>query len=258
MIRKIKIADRNKLDENLKRLKLRRSREILDDICELASQEEPGYMDFLAYLIESEIQAREQTQFQKRLKTAKFRNLRSLEDFDFGFQTSVSRQTMMELASLDFIAAKENVCFCGPSGVGKSHLATALGYEAVKAGYRVMFYEFDDLISMLYASLADGTTVQKMRSILRNDLIILDEIGYVSIDGTAADLVFQLVSKAYERRSLIITTNLDFGGWGQLFGNPGTATAVLDRLLHHAHVIVLKGESYRVRSRLVKPTMKTE
>jgi DNA replication protein DnaC len=132
MIRQIKIADRERLYANLKRLKLRKCREILDEICELAAQEEPGYMDFFAYLVEREIEARELTQFQKRLKAARFRGIKSLEEFDFGFQTSVSRQTMMELASLNFIAAKENICFCGPSGVGKSHLATALGYD-VKA-----------------------------------------------------------------------------------------------------------------------------
>lgn len=135
--------------------------------------------------------------------------------------------------------------------MGKTHLAVALGYEAIKAGYRVRCYPFDELVTELYASPADGSTASKMRSILRNDVIILDELGYVSLDKTAADHMFQLVSKAYEQRSLIVTTNLDFGEWGQLFGNPGTATAILDRFLHHAHVIVLKGDSYRMRGRLL-------
>lgn len=251
MIRKIGTVDREHLEASLKRLKLRRMREILDESSELANQEEPAYIDYLAYLIECEVQAREGTQFEKRLKAARFRDLKLLEGFDFGFQTSVSKQTIADLAGLDFIRARENVCFCGPSGVGKSHLGQALGYEAVQAGFQVGFYAFDQLIADLYASIADGSTEKRMRNILRNDLIILDELGYVSMDHTAADHIFQLVSRAYERRSLLVTTNLDFGEWGQLFGNPGTATAVLDRFLHHAHVIVLKGHSYRVRSRLL-------
>ena len=115
MIKTIDTVNREQLESGLKRLKLRRVREVIDEVCELATQEEPGYMDFLAYLVDQEIEAREETQFQKRLKAAKFRDLRTLEDFDFGFQTSVSRQTIMEFARLDFIGAKENICFCGPS-----------------------------------------------------------------------------------------------------------------------------------------------
>jgi DNA replication protein DnaC len=254
MIPTIGTADREALEAGLKRLKLRRIREVIDEAAELATQEEPGYLDFVAYLVEQEIAAREQTQFQKRLKAARFREIKRLEDFDFAFQTSISRQTIAELANLGFIEAKENIALCGPSGVGKSHLAIALGYEAVKAGYRVGYYPFDELLADLYASLADGSTQQRMRSILRNDLIIWDELGFVSMDQTASDHVFQLVSRIYEQRSLIITTNLDFSEWGDLFGNTATATAVLDRFLHHAHVLMLKGDSYRMRSRLRPPT----
>lgn len=244
-------ADTEQLELGLKRLKLRHIREHLDAACEVAEQEEPSYKDFVAYLVAQEVEGRELTQQEKRLKAARFHKLTRIEDFDFAFQTSISRQTFMDLARLDFVEAKENICLCGPSGVGKTHLAVALGYEAIKAGYRVRCYPFDELVTELYASLADGSTASKMRSILRNDVIILDELGYVSLDKTAADHMFQLVSKAYEQRSLIVTTNLDFGEWGQLFGNPGTATAILDRFLHHAHVIVLKGDSYRMRGRLL-------
>lgn len=251
MIRVIKTTEREELESALKRLKLRRIREMLDEAGELATQEEPGYIDFLAYLVNNEVEARELGQLEKRLKAARFRELKRIDDFDFDFQTSVSRQTIAELAGLAFIRSKENICLCGPSGVGKSHLALALGYEAVQAGFRVGYWEFDDLVSELYASVADGTTAQRMRAILRNDLIILDELGYVSLDRTGADHIFQLIAKAYEQRSIIVTTNLDFGEWGELFGNPGTATAILDRFLHHAHVIVLKGDSYRIRSRLM-------
>lgn len=157
MITAIGRADVEQLEHGLKRLKLRHIREFLDEACEVAATEEPSYKDFIAYLIEHEVKGREATQLQTRTKAAKFRDLKELDAFDFGFQTSVSRQTIMDLAGLDFVKAKENVCLLGPSGVGKTHLAVALGYEAIKAGYRVRYYPFDELIADLYASLADGS-----------------------------------------------------------------------------------------------------
>lgn len=138
-------------------------------------------------------------------------------------------------------------------GVGKSYLAIALGIEAVNAGYSILFTTMDDLANRMYACLADGNLPQYMRSLLRNDLIILDEVGYLTLGKAASDHLFQLVSKAYENVALVVTSNLDFSEWGTLFANPSTAAAVLDRLLHHAHVITLRGDSYRVRNRLVPP-----
>jgi len=253
MIRTIGAADREILEQNLKKLKLRHVRDKLEEINELALQEEPSYLDFLTYLIQEEINGREATQRQRRLKAARFPAWRTLEQFDFSFQTSVNRQTIRDLATLDFIRARENLILLGPPGVGKSHLAIALGIEAVKAGYNTLFTTMDDLANRMYACLADGSLPQYMRSLLRNELIILDEVGYLTLDKTASDHLFQLVSKAYENVALIVTSNLDFSEWGTLFASPGTAAALLDRLLHHAHVITLRGDSYRVRNRLVPP-----
>lgn len=132
-------------------------------------------------------------------------------------------------------------------------MAIALGIEAVKAGYNTLFTTMDDLANRMYACLADGSLPQYMRSLLRNELIILDEVGYLTLDKTASDHLFQSVSKAYENVALIVTSNLDFSEWGTLFASPGTAAALLDRLLHHAHIITLRGDSYRVRNRLVPP-----
>ena len=160
---------------------------------------------------------------------------------------------MRDLSTFKFIKAKENLILLGPSGVGKSHLAIALGIEAVNTGYHVLFTTMDDLANKMYACLADGSLPRYIRSLLRNDLIILDEVGYLTLDKTASDHLFQLVSKTYENVSMIITSNLDFSDWGTLFASPSTAAAVLDRLLHHAHVIALRGESYRIRNRLVPP-----
>lgn len=255
MIRAIGTADREVLEQNLKRLKLRHVRDTLDAINEVALEEEPSYLDFLAYLVQEEIAGREATQRQRRLKAARFPARRTLDEFDFSFQTSVSQQTVRDLATLEFITKRENLILLGPPGVGKSHLAIALGIEAVKAGYHALFTTMDELATKMYASLADGSLSQYMRSLLRNDLIILDEVGYLTLDKTASDHLFQLISRAYENVALIITSNLDFSEWGTLFASPGTAAALLDRLLHHAHVITLRGDSYRVRNRLVPPKL---
>lgn len=256
MIRQIPTADRKTLEQNLKRLRLPHIRNILDDVNELALEEEPSYLDFLAYVVNKEVEHRDKTQQEKRMKRACFPQIKTLEEFDFSFQNSISQQSIYDLATLQFIEAKENIIFLGPPGVGKSHLAIALGVKAVLKGYQVRFYTLTDLITELYAALADNSLDRKINNILKNDLIILDELGYVSMDETASDHIFQLVTKAYENRSLIVTSNLDFGEWGTLFVNMSTAAAILDRLLHHAHVFNLRGNSYRVRNRLIQPTTK--
>jgi DNA replication protein DnaC len=257
MIRTISPVDRESLEQGLRRLKLRHMREHLDDINELALQEEPSYMDFLGYLIAREVEGRERTQKETRLKAARFPFYRTLDDFDFSFQNSISQQTLRDLAKPDFLQSRENIVLLGPPGVGKTHLAVALGIEAVNQGYRVQFTTAQELADQLYSALADGTVAQAMNKLLRNDLIILDELGYVQFDATGSDHLFQLIAKAYEHRSLIITSNLDFQEWGRLFDQPATAAAFLDRLLHHAHVISLRGDSYRIRHRLTPPAKST-
>lgn len=174
----------------------------------------------------------------------------------FAFSLSWSRVRYVEFITslgMEFVRARENVVLLGPPGVGKTHLAVSLGIEAINQGYRVQFITAQDLSDLLYSALADGTVTQTMNKLLRNDLIILDELGYVQFDTTGSDHLFQIIAKAYENRSLIVTSNLDFEDWGRLFDQPATAAAFLDRLLHHAHVITLRGDSYRVQYRLTPP-----
>jgi DNA replication protein DnaC len=179
-------------------------------INEVALAEEPSYLDFLAYMVQQEIDGREATQKQRRLKAARLPAWRTLDEFDFSFQVSVSQQTIRDLATLEFIEKRENLILLGPPGVGKSHLAIALGIEAINAGYKALFTTMDYLTTKMYASLADDSLSQYIRGLLRNQLIILDEVGYLTLDKTASDHLFQLISKAYENVSLIVTSNLDF------------------------------------------------
>jgi DNA replication protein DnaC len=206
--------DRKALEAGLKRLKLRQLSESLTELNELALEEEPSYLDFVAYIVTQEVKAREATQRQKRLQAARFPFLRTLDDFDFKFQASVSRQTLLDLARLDFVERRENLVLLGPSGVGKTHLAISLGIEAVNADYRVMFSTVHDLVDRRYRASADDTVTQTRNRVLRHDLIILDELGFLELDESGSDLLFQLVAKAYERCSLIVTSNLDFSDWG--------------------------------------------
>jgi DNA replication protein DnaC len=238
------------LAQGLRRLKLRRVREILEDYNRLAVSQNLSYLDFLAGLVQEEVAARDETQYAKRLKGARFPSHKSIEEFDFRFQTSVSRQEVLELARLRFVEGHENCVFVGPPGVGKTHLAIALGLKAVAAGQRVYFTTAQDLVDDLYATLADGSFRSRMRSLLAHDLIILDELGFLPMDATASNHLFQVVAQAYERCSLIVTSNRSFQEWGSVFASSTIATATLDRLLHHAHIFNLQGDSYRLKGAL--------
>ncbi len=239
----------HQLQGNLERLKMYRMAEILPEYLKVAVDRKLAHQDFIEGLIEEEITFKTERSIKYKIKRAKFPLIKTLDGFDFSFQTTVSKEKLNELANLSFIDRKENVIFLGPPGVGKTHLAISLGVKACENKYTVMFLTASDLISQLTSSLADRTFQQELKRFAQYKLIIVDEIGYLPIDQVGANLFFQFITSRYEKSSIIITSNKSFSNWGQIFADNVLATAILDRLLHHANIVNIKGESYRLKDR---------
>jgi len=235
--------------ENLLRLKLGRMVELLDTVAEEAVQREHTHLEFLDRLLEEETAVRAQRTLAVKTALAHFPAQKTLAGFDFSYQPSIDEKRLRDLAIGRFVANGENVVFLGPPGVGKTHLAIALGLEAVAKGYSVYFLTVADLVGQLAKDMEDHRLTERLRALAHPKLLILDEFGYVPIDRPAATFLFQLVSRRYERGSIILTSNLSYGEWGTVLGNDILAAAILDRLLHHAATIPIKGPSYRLKEK---------
>jgi len=233
------------LAAGLRRLKLAAMRQLAPELLVTAKTQRWAPEELLRTLVEAEITARDASNARTRLKAAAFPVTKTLEEFDRG-ASSVPHATLDYLASLEWITARENLCLVGPAGTGKSHLLVALGTAAVQAGHRVRYLTAAELTETLYRGLADNSVGKVIDTLLRNDLIIIDEIGFAPLDDTGAQLLFRFVAAAYERRALGIASHWPFESWGR-FLPEHTAASLLDRLLHHANVVVTAGDSYRMR-----------
>lgn len=242
------------LEAGLRRLKLRRVRELAPELCQTARTQRWRPEELLATLVREEIAAREASNLARRLKAARFPTHKALEGFDPA-ASELAPGTFSYLASLEWLERSENLCLAGPAGTGKSHLGAALGRAACEAGRRVRFLAADELVEELHRGLADNSVGKLVASLLRNDLVVIDDLGFTAMERTAAEHLFRFVSAAYEKRSLIVTTNVAFERWTAFLPDETVATAILDRLLHHCHVVSLAGESYRLREarKLVTP-----
>lgn len=238
-----------RVQTHLERLKLRRMTELLDPIAEQASKESLSYVEFLDRLLEAEAAGRAERRLLAKTRLAHFPFHKTLADFDFNFQPSVDRKQIQELATLRFLAHAENVIFLGPPGVGKTHLAVALGMEAVAHGHNVYFIALPELLDELSTDVQMNRLGERLNKLRVPTLLILDEMGYTPLDQVATSFLFQLVSKRYTKGSIIITSNKSYGEWGSVFGDEFAAVAIIDRLLHYSTTVNIRGESYRLKDK---------
>jgi DNA replication protein DnaC len=228
-------------------LRMPRALETLDHVVQQLEHGQISAIEAIEVLLAEEITIRESRRIKAALQMARLATIKTLSGFDFSFQPSLDRNRVLALAQLDFIDRHEVVHFIGQSGTGKSHLAAALGVEAVRAGRSVYFSPLADIIDSLAKADREGRLRERIRYLGRSSLLIIDEIGYLAVGAGAGNLFFQLVNARYEKGAMILTSNRGFAEWGEVFGDPVVATALLDRLLHHAVVVHIEGASYRLR-----------
>jgi len=228
-------------------LKMACALEYLQDTVQRIERGELSTLEAIEALLGEELTTRQSRRIKMALQTARLTSIKTLGAYDFSFQPSLDRQQILALGELDFVQRHQALHLLGPPGTGKTHLAIALGVEAVKAGYSVHFSSLADLIASLSRAEREHTLRERVRYLSRHRLLIVDEIGYLPVGSSGGNLFFQLVNACYEKTAMILTSNRGFADWGEIFGDAVVATALLDRLLHHAIVIQIEGSSYRLR-----------
>lgn len=246
-----------KLEVMLAQLRLTTLRDRLDSLLDEASKKELNHRELVSFLCETELSGKTAKRVQMGTTLARFPFNRGLDGFDYAAQPSVDPKLIRELATCRFIDNHENVIFLGPPGVGKTHLAVGLGREAIKLGQTVLFTSAAALVATLVKAQDDGRLDDRLLALTKPRLLIVDEVGYLPFEKRAAHLFFQLVAKRYEKGSMLLTGNRPVGEWDQVFGDAVLVTAILDRLLHHSHVVTIKGASYRLKEKRKSGLLRT-
>lgn len=243
------IQNNEALEEMLKKLKLLDIRKNYQDIVEEAIDAKLGYKDFLIKLVSMEVEGRKNRLGNRLIMQAGFDSIKTLEDIEYDFNKSINYQKIKELGTLEFMEKGENIIIIGPPGVGKSMIATGIGVNACKAGKKVIFSNAKELVDDLYEAMKLGNLKDELKRISKAPLLIIDELSYLKMDRERESIFFQIIRQRYEKSSLIITTNLPLGRWDEVFTGQLAATAILDRLVHHCHVINITGDSFRVKGK---------
>ncbi len=236
------------IDDQLQYLNLDYIRQNYDPLAKQAARKNWTHVQFLSELIQGQVHQRQDRAIQRKISLARFPQIKTLEQFDWSWPKKINQQQIRNLFRLKFVHDKNNVIFLAGVGLGKTHLAISLGYEACLKGYSVLFCSAVDVVNTLIAAQSTGRLKQELSKYLKPNLLVLDELGYLPIDKTGADLLFQIISHRYEQGSMIITTNRAFKDWPEIFNNDSTLTsALLDRLLHHTETAIIEGKSYRMK-----------
>ena len=238
------------LGKNLEYLKMKQMVNHLDEIIDFTTKNNLSFVDALVKLTSYEIDFKETNMIKAMVKVGAFPHNKEIKDFDFEFQPNINRDQILDFISLRFIEAKENIVFLGSSGVGKTHLATSIGIAAAKQRYSTYFIKCNDLLQQLKRAKLENRLDARLKHFNKYKLLIIDELGYLPIDAEDSKLFFQLIDMRYENKSTILTTNINFNSWDDIFYDPIIANAILDRILHHAHVVSISGNSYRLKDHL--------